>query len=175
MEKNTKAIVIVLVIVLILGAVGIAYVFFRGNSKDDSNNSDVVTDTNLEVGYLEASIENDDHGTVKINETDSSKINADVKLLYSGDGCYISATIENRGNVSAKLKQFNLYNRATSTAFTDEDIEVLLPDISGVSEKILKPGDTTDVTFTVKWKSNSDKSMADAKFDIQVECEEVKE
>lgn len=173
MEKNTKIIIIALVIVLILVALGVVYVFLRGNTEKKETEEEV--DKKLEIVFSECSVETSDRGSVKLSDSDSSKINADISLVYSGDACYINTVIENKGNVPAKLTDFKVYNRATSTIFDDEDIEVLVPDIYTMEKSELQPGESVEVVFTVKYKNNSDKENADAEFDVQVEYEEVSE
>lgn len=52
---------------------------------------------------------------------------------------------------------------------------MLIPnlDISGV--EVLQPGESTSITFTVKWKKESVKESASAEFDIELDYEQATE
>ena len=97
---------------------------------------------------------------------------ANIKLSYPGDGCYVTATVKNNGTVPAKLTGFHLYNKGSTTAFSNNDIEVLVPDLNTSGNDVLQPGESTTITFTVKWKKDSKATSATAEFDIELDYEQ---
>ena len=66
-----------------------------------------------------------------------------------------------------------MYNRGTTTAFSNDDIEVLIPDLDTTGNEVLKSGESTTITFTVKWKKESTAQSATAEFDIQLDYEQA--
>lgn len=166
-SKKTKLAVIVLLIVLIAAA--IAYASFSGVLNISGK---ATASGNFEVVFTSGSVSTSSHGTATVNATDNTKMTVDVNLGYPGDGCYVTASIKNNGTVPAKLTGFNLYNSGTTTAFSHDDIEVIIPSISTVTDPVLQPGQSTAITFTVKWKKASTKQSAEALFDIQLDYEQ---
>ena len=166
-SKKTKIAVIALLIILIAAAV--AYASFSGVLNISGK---ATASGNFEVIFTSGSVSTSDHGTAVVNAGDATKMTVNVNLGYPGDGCYVTATIKNNGSVPAKLVGFNLYNQGTTTAFSHEDIEVLIPSLASMTDTTLAPGASTSITFTVKWKKASTKQSAEALFDIQLDYEQ---
>ncbi len=167
-SKKTKIAVIVLLIVLIAAA--IAYASFNGVLNIQGK---ATAGGNFEVIFTNGTVSTSEHGTAVVNATDNTKMTVNVELKYPGDGCYVTATIKNNGSVPAELKSFNLYNAGTKTAFSNEDIDVIVPSLSSLADPVLQPNATTTVTFTVKWKTASTKQSAEANFDIELDYEQA--
>jgi len=170
MKNKSKVLIVALIVVLL--ALAIAYASFNGvlNISGRANASG-----NFEVIFTNGMVSTSDHGNVIVDATDATKMTADIKLSYPGDGCYVTATIKNNGDVPAKLVGFNLYNKGTRTPFSHEDIEILIPDIDTTGNEVLQSGETCTITFTVKWKKDSKKESAVAEFDIELDYEQSTE
>ncbi|MBP3503182.1 MAG: CARDB domain-containing protein [Clostridia bacterium] len=166
--KNKSRVLIVALIVVLL-ALAIAYASFSGvlNISGKANASG-----NFEVVFTNGVVSTSEHGTAVVTATDATKMTADIKLSYPGDGCYVTATIKNNGTVPAKLVGFNIYNKGTTTVFSNDDIEVLIPDIDTTGNEVLQAGESCTITFTVKWKKESTKESATAEFDIELDYEQ---
>ena len=134
--KNKSRVLIVALIVVLL-ALAIAYASFSGvlNISGKANASG-----NFEVVFTNGVVSTSEHGTAVVTATDATKMTADIKLSYPGDGCYVTATIKNNGTVPAKLVGFNIYNKGTTTVFSNDDIEVLIPDIDTTGNEVLQAG-----------------------------------
>ena len=169
--KNKSKVLVVALIVLLL-ALAIAYASFSGvlkiSGKADASGK-------FEVIFTNGVVSSSEHGTATVTKTDATKMTADIKLSYPGDGCYVTATIKNNGTVPAKLTGFNLYNKGTTTAFSNNDIEVLVPDMDTTGNEVLEPGESCTITFTVKWKKDSTAKSASAEFDIELDYEQATE
>lgn len=166
--KNKSRVLIVALIVVLL-ALAIAYASFSGvlNISGKANASG-----NFEVVFTNGVVSTSEHGTAVVTATDATKMTTDIKLSYPGDGCYVTATIKNNGTVPAKLVGFNIYNKGTTTVFSNDDIEVLIPDIDTTGNEVLQAGESCTITFTVKWKKESTKESATAEFDIELDYEQ---
>ncbi len=169
--KNKSKVLVVALIVLLL-ALAIAYASFSGVLKI-SGKADASG--NFEVIFTNGVVSSSEHGTATVQGTDPTKMTANIKLSYPGDGCYVTATIKNNGNVPAKLTGFNLYNKGTTTAFSNEDIEILVPNMDTTGNEILDAGESCTITFTVKWKKDSKATSASAEFDIELDYEQSTE
>lgn len=171
MKNKSKLIGIALVVVLLALAVG--YASFSGMLRVSGTAS---ANGNFEVIFTNGAVSTN-HGTATVNQADNTKMTADIKLAYPGDGCFVTATVKNNGDVPAKLSALNLYNRGTTTAFSNDDIEVLVPDYDTLGNElenlVLKAGESTSVTFTVKWRKESTAKSATAEFDIQLDYEQA--
>lgn len=169
--KNKSKLLVIVLIVAVLG-LAVAYASFSGvlNISGRANASG-----NFEVVFTNGVVSTSEHGRAVVNVADTTKMTVDIDLSYPGDGCYVTATVKNNGSIPAKLTGFNLYNRGTTTAFSNDDIEVLIPnlDISGV--EVLQPSESTSITFTVKWRKDSVKESASAEFDIELDYEQATE
>ena len=168
MKNKSKLIGIALVVVLLALAVG--YAAYSGVLNVQGTAS---ANGKFEVVFTNGVVSTSNHGTATVNQADNTKMTADIKLAYPGDGCYVTATVKNNGDVPAKLVGFNLYNRGTTTAFSNDDIEVLIPDLDTTGNEVLKSGESTTITFTVKWKKESTAQSATAEFDIQLDYEQA--
>ena len=95
--KNKSRVLIVALIVVLL-ALAIAYASFSGvlNISGKANASG-----NFEVVFTNGVVSTSEHGTAVVTATDATKMTADIKLSYPGDGCYVTATIKNNGTVPA--------------------------------------------------------------------------
>lgn len=170
MKNKSKVLIVVLIVGLL--ALAIAYASFSGvlNISGKANAAG-----NFEVVFTNGVVATSDHGTATVNATDATKMTADIELSYPGDGCYVTATIKNNGTVAAKLVGFNIYDKGTTTTFYNDDIEVLVPDMDTTGNEVLQPGESTTITFTVKWKKDSTKESATAEFDIELDYEQSTE
>lgn len=170
MKNKSKVLIVALIVVLL--ALAIAYASFSGvlNISGKANASG-----NFEVIFTNGVVSTSEHGTAVVDATDATKMTADIKLAYPGDGCYVTATIKNNGSVPAKLVGFNIYNKGTTTTFSNDDIEVLVPDIDTTGNEVLQAGESCTITFTVKWKKDSTKESATAEFDIELDYEQSTE
>ncbi len=169
--KNKSKVLVVALIVLLL-AMAIAYASFSGvlkiSGKADASGK-------FEVIFTNGVVSSSEHGTATVSQSDSTKMTANIKLSYPGDGCYVTATIKNNGTVPAKLTGFNLYNKGTTTAFSNDDIEVLVPNMDTTGNEVLEAGESCTITFTVKWKKDSKATSATAEFDIELDYEQSTE
>ena len=112
-----------------------------------------------------------------VNFSDKLIDSADVVLL-DGNGNEIAnrkQTVKNNGTVPAKLTGFNLYNKGTTTAFSNNDIEILIQNLDTTGNEVLQSGESTTITFTVKWKKDSTAKSATAEFDIELDYEQATE
>ena len=166
--KNKSKVLVVALIVAVL-ALAIAYASFNGVLKV-SGKADASG--NFEVIFTNGVVSSSDHGTAIVQSADNTKMTANIKLSYPGDGCYVTATVKNNGTVPAKLTGFHLYNKGSTTAFYNNDIEVLVPDLNTSGNDVLQPGESTTITFTVKWKKDSKATSATAEFDIELDYEQ---
>ena len=166
--KNKSKVLVVALIVAVL-ALAIAYASFNGVLKV-SGKADASG--NFEVIFTNGVVSSSDHGTAIVQSADNTKMTANIKLSYPGDGCYVTATVKNNGTVPAKLTGFHLYNKGSTTAFSNNDIEVLVPDLNTSGNVELQPGESTTITFTVKWKKDSKATSATAEFDIELDYEQ---
>lgn len=160
----------IIVIVVILLAIAVGYASFSGvlrvsGTADASGKFDVV--------FTNGVISTSNHGTAVVNQADNTKMAVNVKLGYPGDGCFVTATVANNGTVPAELVGFNVFNKGTTTAFYNNDIEVLIPDMNTIGSKVLQAGESTTITFTVKWKQDSTATSAVAEFDIELDYEQA--
>lgn len=169
MKNKSILIGVALVVVLLLVAVG--YASFSGLLNISGT---ATANGNFEVAFV-SGVVSTNHGTATVNQADNTKMTADIKLSYPGDGCYVTATVRNNGDVPARLSGFKVYKKGTTTTFSDDDIEVLIPDIDTINSDALKPGESTTISFTAKWKSTSTAQSATAEFDIQLEYEQATE
>ena len=164
MKSGTKVLIVALIVMML--ALAIAYASFSGvlkvSGKADASGK-------FEVVFTNGLVSTADHGTAKIDATDGTKMTANIKLGYTGDGCYVTATVKNNGTVPAKLTGFNLYNKGTTTSFSNNDIEVLIPNLDTSGSKVLESGESTTISFTVKWKKDSTAKSATAEFDIELD------
>lgn len=170
MKSKSKLAIVALVVVLL--ALSIAYASFSGILSISGKAS---AQGNFEVAFVNGIVSTADHGTAVVDVTDNTKLTANIKLSYPGDGCYVTATVKNNGSVPAKLTGFNLYNKGTTTPFSDNDIEILIPDIDMSGNQVLKAGESSSITFTVKWKKNSTADEASVEFDIELNYEQSTE
>lgn len=168
MKNKTKLIVVALVVGLL--ALSIAYASFTGVLKIEGK---ADASGNFEVIFTNGIVSTSDHGTVIINQADNTKMSANIKLSYPGDGCYVTTTVKNNGSVPAQLVGYNIYNKGTTSTFENEDIEILIPDVD--TSSALQPGESKTVTFTVKWKKSSQATSASAEFDIELDYEQATE
>lgn len=170
MKNGTKVLIVALVVMML--ALAMAYASFSGvlkiSGKADASGK-------FEVIFTNGGVSTADHGTAKIDATDGTKMTANIKLGYPGDGCYVTATVKNNGTVPAKLTGFNLYNKGTTTSFSNNDIEVLIPNLDTLGSQVLESGESTTITFTVKWKKDSTAKSATAEFDIELDYEQSTE
>lgn len=170
MKSGTKVLIVALIVMML--ALAIAYASFNGvlkvSGKADASGK-------FEVVFTNGLVSTADHGTAKIDATDGTKMTANIKLGYPGDGCYVTATVKNNGTVPAKLTGFNLYNKGTTTSFSNNDIEVLIPNLDTSGSKVLESGESTTISFTVKWKKDSTAKSATAEFDIELDYEQATE
>lgn len=170
MKNGTKVLIVALVVMML--ALAMAYASFNGvlkiSGKADASGK-------FEVIFTNGGVSTADHGTAKIDATDGTKMTANIKLGYPGDGCYVTATVKNNGTVPAKLTGFNLYNKGTTTSFSNNDIEVLIPNLDTLGSQVLESGESTTITFTVKWKKDSTAKSATAEFDIELDYEQSTE
>lgn len=168
MKNSSKIIGIALVVVLLALAVG--YASFSGVLKV-SGTADASG--KFEVVFTNGVVSTSNHGTATVNQADNTKMTANIKLGYPGDGCFVTATVTNNGTVPAELVGFNVYNKGTATTFSNNDIEVLIPDMNTIGNKVLQAGESTTITFTVKWKQDSTATSATAEFDIELNYEQA--
>lgn len=166
--KNKSKVLVAALIVLLL-ALAIAYASFSGVLKISGQ---ATASGKFEVLFTNGSVSTSDHGTAIVSKEDATKMTANVKLSYPGDGCYVTVTVKNNGSVPAKLTGFNLYNKGTTTAFSSKDIEILVPDLDATGNEVLAAGESTTISFTVKWKKDSTATSAEANFDIQLNYEQ---
>ena len=112
MKSGTKVLIVALIVMML--ALAIAYASFSGvlkvSGKADASGK-------FEVVFTNGLVSTADHGTAKIDATDGTKMTANIKLGYPGDGCYVTATVKNNGTVPAKLTGFNLYNKGKAVRF----------------------------------------------------------
>ncbi len=169
---NKKSKVIIAAVIVLLLALAVAYASFSGvlSISGKANASG-----NFEVIFTSGMVSTSDHGVATVDATDATKMRVGIKLSYPGDGCYVTATVKNNGSIPAKLVGFNLYNKGTTEAFANDDIEVLIPDMDTTGTEILQAGESCQITFTVKWKKNSTKDAASAEFDIELDYEQSTE
>lgn len=167
--KNKSKLFAIVIIVAVLG-LAVAYASFNGvlNISGRANASG-----KFEVAFTNGVVSTSEHGRAIVNEADNTKMTVDIDLSYPGDGCFVTATVKNNGNVPAKLTGFNIYNHGTATAFSNDDIEVLIPNLEISGIEVLQAGETTPITFTVKWKKDSVKESASAEFDIELDYEQA--
>ncbi len=161
MKNKSKVIVVALIVLLLALAIGYAafnQVLNISGSADAEGKFSVV--------FTNGTVTSPDHGDAKVSTDDPTKLNVSVKLTYPGDGCTVTAYIKNGGTVPAKLDGFKLYNKGTTTSFSNSEIEVLIPD--NVSQEVLQPDESTSFSFTVKWKTSSIVEKANADFDIEL-------
>ena len=145
MKNKTKILIVALIVALLALAVGYAAFSQRltVTGKADASGK-------FEVVFTGGSIHTPDHGSVSVNQEDNTKMTVSVKLSYPGDGCTVTANIQNKGTVPAKLTGFHLYNKGATTAFSNKDIEVLIQD--SAADEVLDVGDSVTKSFNVKWK-----------------------
>ena len=165
MKNRTKLLIVALIVLLLALAVG--YASFSGILKVEGK---ADASGHFEVVFRQGSVTTPDHGSALVNTEDSTKMSVSVKLSYPGDGCTVTATIKNNGTVPAKLTGFHLYNKGTTTAFSNSDIEILIPD--SLNEEVLDVGQSTTKSFNVKWKKDSTVEKATAEFDIELDYEQ---
>lgn len=171
MKSKASKIAVVAVLVALIAA-AVAYASFSGVLNISGK---ATASGKFEVVFTNGVVNTSSHGTATVNNSDATKMNVDVKLGYPGDGCYVTATIKNNGSVAADLKGFNLYNSGSRTTFSNEDIEVLIPALNTMQTTKIEPGESTTITFTVKWKKESTKQSAEANFDIELDYEQATE
>lgn len=170
MKKQSKLLLVV-VIVAVLG-LAIAYASFSGvlNISGRANASG-----NFEVIFTNGVVSTSEHGKAIVDQSDPTRMTVNIDLSYPGDGCYVTTTIKNNGSIPAKLTGFNIYNHGTTTAFSNDDIEVLIPNLDISGTEVLQAGESGTITFTVKWKKDSVKDSASAEFDIELDYEQATE
>lgn len=168
MKNKTKLIGIALIIVLV--AIGVGYASFSGMLRISGTAS---ANGNFEVVFTNGVVSTSNHGSAVVNQADNTKMTTNIKLSYPGDGCYVTATIKNNGDIPAKLVGFNVYNSGTTNVFSNDDIDVIMPNLNTTGNEVIKAGETTTIVFTVKWKKESTAQSATAEFDIQLNYEQA--
>ena len=149
MKKTSKKIMIIALVVLLL-ALAIGYAAFSDTLKI-SGTANANGTFNLE--FTAASIaQNDSFNYSGSSATFNDPNNLVVKiadLAYPGAGTTVTATITNKGTISANLKEVKI-NQPSNAAIIVEYPAELKP-----NHKIA-PGKTCTITFVVKWDSTSE-------------------
>lgn len=165
MKKSKKNYLIIALVVILL-CLAIGYAAFSANLTINGTAKGTGT---WDVKFVSATINEDGHGNAP-TVTDNT-ISVDVELGYPGDGCTVTANIQNAGNIPAKLTGFELTDD-TGATYTDTDVEILIPDIKKDGTEVIAPGATCPVTFSVKWLTDSKATTVDAKFKISFTYEQ---
>lgn len=168
--KNKKRNYVIVVLVVLLLALAVGYAAFSdtltisgtANAKGtfDMEFTSATIDTATAEGI------DKDNSTATIS-ADKNTVTVTVKdLAYPGAGTNVTVVAKNVGTIPAKLKTLNF------TGLDDADIEVKFPDGLAVGEKI-EPNGTCTITFSVKWKTDSDlKTEKTVNFNATLEYEQ---
>lgn len=151
--KRKKRGYLVVALVAMLIAIAVGYAAF---SSTLTISGTATASGKWDVKFTSASINTSTHGTAKIN-TAGDAIDVEVTLGYPGDGCTITANINNAGTIPAKLTGFTLTD-ADGNAFSNDDITITKPDLKTDGTEIIEAGKTCPVTFGIKWNKDSEKT-----------------
>ena len=146
MKKQKRNYLLVALIVILL-AIAVGYAAFSANLTISGTANASGT---WDVKFLSASVDTSSHGTANVTGSKNDTLSVDVTLGYPGDGCTVTANIQNAGTVPA----------TTPTIATD-------------GSEVIAAGGTCPVTFGIKWKKESTATTATAKFKINFTYEQA--
>lgn len=168
MKKSKKNYAMIALVVILL-CLAIGYAAFSANL---TINGTATASGTWEVKFIKAEMNDEDHGTAEVTSSDEVTVNA--KLAFPGDACTVTVYIKNNGTIPAELTSFECTKADGTTVFTDDNIEVVIPDIE-TGDEIIKAGETCPVTITVKWKADSTATNATASFKVKFEYKQPEE
>lgn len=150
-SKKRNYVIVALLVLLLALAVGYAAFSDTLNISGTANAKGTFdmefTSATIDTATAEGIDKTNSTATIS---TDKNTVTVDVKdLAYPGAGTNVTVVAKNVGTVPAKLNGLNF------TGIDDEDIEVTFPSGLATGEK-LQPNDTCTITFSVKWKTDSD-------------------
>lgn len=157
MRKQNIFIVIITLIILTL-AVG--YSIFRTN-VEVVGKSAVVQDLEVIFYKVDPIKQFESENAAAFISKDKKKVNISVpRLLTKGAYAIIPITIKNTGSLPARLYTISEYGLKDNKAIKVEY------DGIGVTDEVLKPGDTTSFTVKISWENDLDSNYEDLKFSI---------
>ena len=168
MKKQKRNFLLVALIVILL-AIAVGYAAFSANITISGT---ATASGTWDVKFLSASVDTSSHGTANVTGNKNDTLSVDVTLSYPGDGCTVTANIQNAGTVPAKLTGFTLTDDQ-GKEFSNSEIEITTPTITTDGSEIIAAGGKCPVTFGVKWKKESTATTATAKFKINFTYEQA--
>lgn len=157
--KKTKRNSVLIVLVVLLLALAVGYAAFQ---QVLTISGTATAAGNWDVKFVQPTSITEGHGTATITAEDT--VTVDATLGYPGDGCTVTAHIENGGTIPAKLTSLELLNADGTAAFSDEDITITIPQIE---EEALAAGETCEFTFAVAWDADSEAEEKEVGFQIK--------
>lgn len=161
MKKSKKNYAIVILIVILL-ALSIGYAAF---STTLNINGTATATANWDVKFTTGTINEAGHGSNPTISADGKTMTVAATLSFPGDACTVTANIKNSGSIAAKLTGFEL-TATDGSAFSSDDIDVVIPTIKTDGTEVIAPNETCPVTFSIKWKTASEETSATANFKI---------
>lgn len=146
MAKTKKKNYALVVLFVLLIGISVGYAAFgqtlRINGTANANG-------NFKLAFTSATISPNvgAEGSTTSISANGDTLSINMNLEYPGAGGVVNTTITNTGSIAAKL------NGLKYEGINDPDINV---SFSGVTEgEVIEPGETKEVTITVKWAENS--------------------
>lgn len=158
MKKTKRNSLLVILIVLLL-ALAVGYAAFQQVLNITGTATAAGT---WEVKFVDPTSITDGHGTATTTADDEVTVNAE--LGFPGDACEVTVHIKNDGSIPAELTSLELLDASGNSAFSDDDIKIEIPDISG---ETLDADETCEFTFTITWDENSTATSKDVGFKIK--------
>lgn len=167
MKKQKRNFLLVALIVILL-AIAVGYAAFSANITISGT---ATASGTWDVKFLSASVDTS-YGTANVTGEKNDTLSVNVTLGYPGDGCTVTANIQNAGTVPAKLTGFTLTDDQ-GKEFSNSEIEITTPTIATDGSEVIAAGGTCPVTFGIKWKKDSTTTTATAKFKINFTYEQA--
>ena len=170
MKKQKRNFLLVALIVILL-AIAVGYAAFSANITISGT---ATASGTWDVKFLSASVDTSSHGTANVTGNKNDTLSVSVTLGYPGDGCTVTANIQNAGTVPAKLTGFTLTDDQ-GKEFSNSEIEITTPTITTDGSEVIAAGGTCPVTFGIKWKKDSTTTTTTttAKFKINFTYEQA--
>ena len=113
-------------------------------TEDVNVNGTVQGNTNFNVYFNNAWINNSEKGNIEFND---EKIKFNVRLSYPGDKCIIKAEVKNDSSICVRLKDFRINDIQSDIKFECMDLKS--------NTQILKPGEKREYSILVYWDESS--------------------
>lgn len=159
--KKTKRNNVLIILVVLLLALAVGYAAFQQVLTISGTASAAGT---WDVKFVDPTTITTGHGTAEITGEDDDVVTVNATLGFPGDGCTVTTHIKNGGTIPAKLTSLEVLNADGSAAFSDDDITITTPNISG---EALAAGETCEFTFAIAWDADSEAASKDVGFQIK--------